>query len=159
MEGIILNSGEDVKAFIEAQDEARQQACAVFIASGAALRLSPYAIKYFEFNGLAIKWGFVSKLIWRSLITSGVASNMLKPDVKSSATIAAKACVEFTDTAHFIADKSAVIARGMAAAAAAAAAVDFSTPYVAANYSSNIISTALQAEVANDGILWLDHAS
>ena len=158
MERITLRSGEDIKAFIEAQEEARQQACAVFIASRAALRISPYAIKYFEFNGLAIKWDLVSKFIWRSLITSGVASNMLNSDVKSSATIAAKTCVEFTDNAHFIADKSAVIASGMAAAAAAAAAVDFSTPSVAASYSSNIISIAIQAEVANDGILWLEHA-
>ena len=158
MERITINNADELKAFIEAQNVSRQHACAVFIASRAALRISPYAIKYFEFNGLAIKWDFVSKFIWRSLITSGVASNMLNSDVKSSATIAAKTCVEFTDNAHFIADKSAVIASGMAAAAAAAAAVDFSTPSVAAGYSSNIISTALQTEAANDGMLWLEHA-
>ena len=156
MAKITLRSGEDVKAFIEAQEEARQHACAVFIASRAALRLSSYAIEYFEFNGLAREWDFVSKFIWRSLLISGVASNMLNPDVKSSATIAAKACVEVTDSAQFFADRSAVIASGLAAAAAAA--VNFSTPFVAASNSSNIISTALYAEVANDGILWLEQA-
>ena len=51
MERITINNPDELKAFIEAQKVARQHACAVFIASRAALRISPYAIKYFEFNG------------------------------------------------------------------------------------------------------------
>ena len=82
MERITLRSGEDVKAFIKAQDEARQQACAVFIASRAALRASPTAIQFFEFDEGP---NFTSLMTWRPLFTSSVAVTMPTDAIKYAA--------------------------------------------------------------------------
>ena len=82
MEQITITDEEGVKAFIEAQQEARQRACATFIASRAALRVAPHAISIYEFEDVSKKWNFLSKFVWRSLLTSGVASSMPTPEVR-----------------------------------------------------------------------------
>ena len=78
-------SGEDVKAFIKAQDEARQQACAVFIASRAALRVSPVAILFFEFDEATIKRDVTSLFTWRPTLIATVAATMPSDEIRNAA--------------------------------------------------------------------------
>ena len=89
MDQVTITDGDAVKAFINAQDDARQQACAVFIASRVALRVAPFAIRFFEFDDRAHERDLTSVMIWRALLTSGVTSTMPTPDVRASATDAA----------------------------------------------------------------------
>lgn len=46
MDQITITDGDALEAFINAQDDTRQQACAVFIASRVALRMAPVAIEF-----------------------------------------------------------------------------------------------------------------
>jgi hypothetical protein len=99
MDQIAITDGDAVEAFINAQDDARQQACAVFIASRVALRMAPVAIEFFEFDDHARKRYLTSVMIWRALLTSGVASTMPTPDVRTSAAAASRASSAATDAA------------------------------------------------------------
>ena len=99
MDQIAITDGDAVEAFINAQDDARQQACAVFIASRVALRMAPVAIEFFEFDDHARKRYLTSVMIWRALLTSGVASTMPTPDVRTSAAAASCASSAATDAA------------------------------------------------------------
>ena len=85
MDQVTITNRAEVKAFINAQDDARQQACAVFIASRAALRVASDAIEFFEFDDHAGKLDLTSVMIWRALLISGVASTMPTPDVRAAA--------------------------------------------------------------------------
>ena len=85
MERSTLRSGEDVKASIKAQDEARQQACAVFIASRAALRASPVAILFFEFDEATIKRDVTSLFTWRPTLIATVAATMPSDEIRNAA--------------------------------------------------------------------------
>ena len=91
MDQITITDGDAVEAFINAQDDARQQACAVFIASRVALRMAPVAIEFFEFDDHARKRYLTSVMIWHALLTSGVASTMPTPDVRTSSSAATDA--------------------------------------------------------------------
>jgi hypothetical protein len=64
MERIIIKIADDVKAFIQAQDNARQHACATFIASRAALRVAPAAIQFYEFHNSARERDLTSLVLW-----------------------------------------------------------------------------------------------
>jgi hypothetical protein len=99
MDQITITDGDAVEAFINAQDDARQQACAVFIASRVALRMAPVAIEFFEFDDHARKRYLTSVMIWRALLTSGVASTMPTPDVRTSSAAASRASSFFADDA------------------------------------------------------------
>jgi hypothetical protein len=99
MDQITITDGDAVEAFINAQDDARQQACAVFIASRVALRMAPVAIEFFEFDDHARKRYLTSVMIWRSLLTSGAASTMPTPDVRTSSAAASRASSFFADDA------------------------------------------------------------
>ena len=82
MERITLRSGEDVKAFIKAQDKPRQKAYATFIASRAALRVAPYAIQFFEFHPRTENPNATSLIIWPCLLASAAANIMLTAEIK-----------------------------------------------------------------------------
>jgi hypothetical protein len=69
MDQITITDGDAVEAFINAQDDARQQACAVFIASRVALHMTPVAIEFFEFDDHARKRYLTSVMIWHALLT------------------------------------------------------------------------------------------
>ena len=91
MDQVTITDGDAVKAFINAQDDARQQACAVFIASRVALCVAPFAIRFFKFDDRAHERDLTSVMIWRALLTSGFASTMPTPDVRAAASFAAAA--------------------------------------------------------------------
>jgi hypothetical protein len=99
MDQITITDGDAVEAFINSQDDARQQACAVFIASRVALRMAPVAIEFFEFDDHARKHYLTSVMIWRALLTSGVASTMPTPDVRTSSSATSRASSFFADDA------------------------------------------------------------
>ena len=151
MERITLKSGEDVKAFIEAQDEARQQACAAFIASRAALRASPIAILFFEFDEATIKRDVTSLFSWRPTLIATVAATMPSDEIRSAAFYAADFAVYDAAAASVAAtDRTAVIAGDAVAAAfdaAAARAADFAAR-----------AADIWAEVSRDASLWLEYA-
>ena len=161
MKRITLRSGEDVKAFIEAQEEARQQACAVFIASRAALRVAPYAIQFYEFEELAMDWSFDSIGIWRSLLTSDLSSKMRTLELKIAANIAAKASIDLAETNIFIYDEVAVSYANTVAFAAASAAENITKPALATVTADSFAANAkfLLTEMEHDAALWLEHAS
>ena len=64
MERIIIKNADDIKAFIEAQNEARQHACALFLASRAALRVAPYAINFATVSDQAEMHNFTAVFLW-----------------------------------------------------------------------------------------------
>lgn len=97
MDQVTITDGDALEAFINAQDDARQQACAAFIASRAALRVAPVAIEFFEFDDRAGKRDLTSVTIWRALQISGVASTMPTPDFIADAAFASRASSLATD--------------------------------------------------------------
>ena len=157
MDQVTITDGEAVKAFIKAQDDARQQACAVFIASRAALRMATVAIRFFEFDDRARERDLTSVVIWRALLISGVASTMPTPDVRAAASSAFSAA-DFAYTAADIAAYTASPAVYTAARIASAAAHTAvrGGPYIAAAFSAS--NPAFWAEVTRDAALWLEHA-
>ena len=155
MERITIRDKDDVETFINAQDEARRQACSFYIASRTALRVAPYAIRYFEFDQLANEWNCSSKVMWRSLLTSGIASSLRTLDLKASLNAAAKASREFSESMFYVADNAAVL-YGFTSASAVSVADNVTTPAVAvaAALSSTGNTDLLKAELEYDAKVW-----
>jgi hypothetical protein len=91
MDQVTIKDWDAEKAFINTQDNARQQACAALIASRVALRVASDAIEFFEFDDRAGKRDLTSVVIWRALLISGGASTMPTPDVKAASSASARA--------------------------------------------------------------------
>lgn len=132
MERIIIKIADDVKAFIQAQDDARQHACATFIASRAALRVAPAAIQFYEFHNSAREHDLTSLVLWRHLLISSIAATVPTDDIKAAARIAAAVAADVPVSIETVAK---------AARAAGTVAAD------------------IWAEVLHDAARWLEHAS
>lgn len=137
MDQVTITDRDAVEAFINAQDDARQQACAAFIASRAALRVAPVAVRFSEFDDHPRKRDLTSLVIWRALLTSEVASSVLTPDVSSAGASASSSANAFANAF---------------AGAASFASASASFAYYAAD------AAAVWAEVTHDAALWLEYA-
>ena len=151
MEHITITGEEGVKAFIEAQDEARQQACTTFIASRAALRVAPAAIQFFEFNTTAIGHVLTALVTWHPLVVTSVAAIMPTDEIKSAA-FATAANTPAANDAKTPATNDEITHVDRVAYAAVAA-------FAAVIYAADATATAdIWAEVSRDARLWSDHA-
>ena len=110
MEQITIRNGDDVKAFVNAQDGARRLACAAFIASRAALRGTPYALNFYEFGVKARERDLTPCVIWRPLLLSSVTAVVPTDNVTTAATAAdsafAAARADVTTASDFWAEVS-----------------------------------------------------
>jgi SOS response regulatory protein OraA/RecX len=139
MERIIIKIADDVKAFIQAQDDARQHACATFIASRAALRVAPAAIQFYEFHNSARERDLTSLVLWRHLLVSSLAATVPTDDIKAAARLADAVAADAPVAVETVA-KAASVARFAARAA-------------------DTVAADIWAEVLHDAALWLEHAS
>jgi hypothetical protein len=166
MAKITLRSGEDVKAFIEAQEEARQHDCAVFIASRTALRVAPDALDYAEFNGSASEFEVFFLNICRVLLISGILSSKLNIDDRTlkSTVLGSNRLIatsrKLTDKS-FAAASAAVMAisgRFAIASIAAQSVASNAETSMLAVYQSSVIAHSVWAEISHDCALWIKHA-
>lgn len=157
MERIIIKIADDVKAFIQAQDDARQHACATFIASRAALRVAPAAIQFYEFHNSARERHLTSLVLWRHLLISSVAATVPTDFIKAAARIAdavaADAPVSIETVAKAARASVFAVASSVFAASEAASVARF------AARAAGTVAADIWAEVLHDAALWLEHAS
>ena len=137
MERITITDVDDLEAFIEGQMDARKYACAVFIASRAALRSAPYAINFLEFHKAASDHNLSSLATWRCLMTAGVAGNIPSPNIRNAA--AASVAASSVD-------------------ASASAAADAASRADGATGNAIFASADVWAKVSTTAQLWLEHA-
>lgn len=157
MERIIIKIADDVKAFIQAQDDARQHACATFIASRAALRVAPAAIQFYEFHNSARERDLTSLVLWRHLLISSVVAPVPTDEIKAAARIAdavaADAPVSIETVAKSARASVFAVASSVFAASEAASVARF------AARAAGTVAADIWAEVLHDAALWLEHAS
>ena len=167
MDFTIIKHSDDVIAFIKAQSKDRQHACAVFLASRAALRGAAPAIELHEFSKLARERDLTSLLTWRCLLTSSVANIISTRDVRLAASASSGAA--YTAAAAYSDDEPSDAAYAVAYAAGASAGNDLSLfdaikvaydPAEAAAYTAAFVALAAVewVEVSQDAKFWTEHA-
>ena len=157
MERIIIKIADDVKALIQAQDDARQHACATFIASRAALRVAPAAIQFYEFHNSARERHLTSLVLWRHLLISSVAATVPTNDIKAAARIADAVAADAPFSIETVA--KAARASVFAVASSVFAASEAASVARFAARAAGTVAADIWAEVLHDAALWLEHAS
>ena len=74
MKRITINNADDLKKFIQTQEDSRQQAFAVFITSRAALRLAVFPLRFFQLSSAVYKNDLTSIFNWRGYLLSSLAT-------------------------------------------------------------------------------------
>ena len=159
MERLIINSADDVKAFVEVQEEARQRACNLFIASRAALRVAPYAVEFVELNIRTANLKVKSMVIWRALLTSCASMTSETIDLQQASGAAARIAYQEHVAQYSLAlrTKSERSANAIYAAASAAYAADGTIAEIGAAVRATG-QFDFWAEVSRDAALWVDLA-
>ena len=159
MEGLIINSADDVKAFVEVQEEGRQRACNLFIASRAALRVAPYAVEFVELNIRTANLKVTSMSIWRALLTSCASMTSDTANLQQASGAAARIAYQEHIAKYSLAlrTKSEHSANAIYAAASAAYAADGTIAEIGAAARATG-QFDFWAEVSRDAELWLELA-
>ena len=162
---IAITNSEGVKAFIEAQEEARQQACANFIASSAALRVAPDALGLLDFDGLEQDFDEFHIRICRVLLISTILSvnlNIVDRVLKSTLLASNRFIVASRklNERSFSAANAAinVLSGGFTTAPhAAQMAVANGQTTMFRYYENAVNADSVWVEVSRDVAVWLDH--